>query len=165
MSDSAAFLLHATAIGIGASVFMDLWIAVQKRVCKVSSLDYALVGRWIGHLPNRFAHASISAASPIAGEAVMGWAAHYATGVLFAAILLAIWGLEWAGNPTLPPALIVGLATVAAPFLILQPAFGAGIAASRTPRPNIARARSLVTHGSFGLGLYLAAEVISWLKL
>jgi hypothetical protein len=47
---------------------------------------------------------------------------------------------------------------VAAPFLLLQPALGAGIAASRTPRPNVARRRSLVTHLVFGLGLYLAAE-------
>jgi Protein of unknown function (DUF2938) len=60
---------------------------------------------------------------------------------------------------------MVGLATVAAPFLILQPAFGAGIAASLTPRPNIARVRSLLTHLSFGLGLYLAAEVVSRLNL
>jgi hypothetical protein len=96
---------------------------------------------------------------------VIGWAAHYAIGVLFAGVLLAIWGLDWARNPSLPPALIVGVSTVAAPFLILQPALGAGIAASRTPRPNFARARSLVAHVSFGLGLYLAAEVVSRLDL
>ncbi|MEZ0237260.1 MAG: DUF2938 family protein [Methylophilaceae bacterium] len=33
---------------------------------------------------------------------------------------------------------------------------GAGIAASRTPRPNAARIQSLITHGVFGLGLYIA---------
>ena len=65
----------------------------------------------------------------------------------------------WAARPTLPPALIVGIATVAAPFLILQPGMGAGIAASRTPKPGVARLRSLMAHASFGVGLYLAGWV------
>ena len=51
------------------------------------------------------------------------------------------------------PALTVGIGSVAAPFLLMQPAMGAGIAASRTPRPSAARMRSLVTHGVFGVGL------------
>jgi Protein of unknown function (DUF2938) len=45
----------------------------------------------------------------------------------------------------------------------LQPALGAGIAASRTPRPNIARLRSIITHLSFGIGLYVAAQAWSLL--
>jgi hypothetical protein len=55
--------------------------------------------------------------------------------------------------------LIVGLGSVAAPFLLMQPGMGAGIAASRTPRPTAARLRSLVTHGIFGLGLYATGWV------
>jgi hypothetical protein len=165
MPESISLLLYATAIGIGATAFMDLWTTLQKRLFNVASLDYALVGRWLGHLPRGFAHAPISAAPAITGEATIGWTAHYAIGVLFAAVLLAIWGLDWARNPSLPPALIVGVSTVVAPFLILQPALGAGIAASRTPGPNVARARSLVTHFSFGLGLYLAGEAVSRLNL
>ncbi|OVZ64709.1 hypothetical protein CDO44_00395 [Pigmentiphaga sp. NML080357] len=55
------------------------------------------------------------------------------------------------------PALALGVATVVAPFFILQPGLGAGIAASKTPRPNAARLRSLVTHAVFGLGLYISA--------
>ncbi|MEW6332336.1 MAG: DUF2938 family protein, partial [Pseudomonadota bacterium] len=42
----------------------------------------------------------------------------------------------------------------AAPFLVMQPGMGAGIAARRTPRPAAARVQSLVTHAIFGLGLY-----------
>jgi hypothetical protein len=40
------------------------------------------------------------------------------------------------------------------PFLVMQPAMGAGIAASRTRNPGAARLQSLVTHAVFGLGLY-----------
>ena len=47
--------------------------------------------------------------------------------------------------------------TVVAPFFILQPAMGAGIAASRAPHPNAARLRSILTHTVYGIGLYLSA--------
>ena len=60
-------------------------------------------------------------------------------------------------RPTLVPALTVSSATLVAPFLVMQPAMGAGIAASKTPRPNVARLRSIVTHTAYGFGLYGSA--------
>lgn len=106
-------------------------------------------------------HVRIADASPVNGELIIGWTVHYLIGILFAALLLFIWGLDWAYQPRLTPALIVGIATVAAPFLIMQPAMGAGIAAAKTPRPWLARFRSLMAHGVFGLGMYLSALAIS----
>ena len=153
-------LLRAVLIGGGATLVMDLWALLLKRLFGAPSLDYAMVGRWIGHLPRgRLTHPGIARSAPVAGERAIGWIAHYAIGIGFALLLLAIWGPAWAARPTLPPALIVGIATVAAPFLILQPGMGAGIAASRTPKPGVARLRSLMAHASFGVGLYLAGWV------
>ena len=86
----------------------------------------------------------------------MGWFAHYSIGVTFAVLLLAVYGLEWARKPTLLPALSIGIVTVVAPLFILQPALGAGIASSKTPRPVFNSVKSLATHTVFGLGLYLA---------
>ncbi len=127
-------LLRAVLIGVGATLVMDLWALLLKRLFNAPSLDYAMVGRWIGHLPRgRLTHPGIARSAPIAGERAIGWIAHYAIGVLFALLLLALWGPAWAARPTLLPALIVGIATVAAPFLILQPGMGAGIAHSRMP--------------------------------
>lgn len=60
--------------------------------------------------------------------------------------------------------LALGVATVAAPWLLMQPAMGAGIAASRTPSPAKNRVRSLVNHAVFGLGLYLAALLLAWIS-
>jgi hypothetical protein len=77
--------------------------------------------------------------------------------------LLAIFGLDWARHPTLGPALLVGIGTVAAPCLVMQPGMGAGVAASRTPRPGAARLQSLVTHTVFGVGLYAAGWGAHWL--
>lgn len=66
-----------------------------------------------------------------------------------------------AGPRITPSALLAGLVTVAVPWLVMQPGFGMGIAASRTPNPTAARLRSLVTHLVFGLGLYAAGRVIA----
>ncbi|RZJ03252.1 MAG: DUF2938 family protein, partial [Haliea sp.] len=55
-----------------------------------------------------------------------------------------------------------GLLTVAAPWLLMQPAMGAGIASCRTPAPMKNRIRSLVNHAVFGLGLYLAAVLVAF---
>ena len=41
----------------------------------------------------------------------------------------------------------------------MEPGMGAGIAASRTPRPAASRLQSLVTHTIFGIGLYAAARL------
>ncbi len=95
------------------------------------------------------------------GETLIGWSAHYLTGIAYAALLTGIWGSDWISRPSIEPALIVGIGTVAAPFLLMQPGMGAGIAASRTPRPNVARFHSLLNHAVFGLGLYLTAVAVS----
>lgn len=159
---TAMLLLHATVIGTGATLVMDVWAIVRKRLLGVPALNYGLVGRWLAWLPRgRLCHHPIAATPPVRGEQAIGWIAHYLTGIAFAGILLALWGLDWTRHPTLVPALIVGLGSVAAPFLLMQPAMGAGIAASRTPRPNVARLHSLVTHAVFGMGLYGAGWVAS----
>jgi hypothetical protein len=158
------FMTRAILIGIGATLLMDLWALLLQRAFGISSLDYTMVGRWLGHMPaGQFTHASIAQAGEIRGERFIGWTAHYGTGILFAGILLAACGPDWAREPTLAPALAAGILTVAAPFCIMQPGMGFGIAASRRPKANIARLRSLVTHTVFGLGLYVSAAILAQL--
>lgn len=160
MSNAAEIVVRTVLIGAGGTACMDLWAVFLRRAFGVRSLDYALLGRWIGHFPRgRFAHESIAAAAPVRGERVLGWAAHYTIGITFAAALLAIWGLSWARSPTPMPAIVVGVATLAAPLFVMQPCMGLGIAASRTPRPNLARLKSLGTHLVYGLGAYGAAAL------
>jgi hypothetical protein len=159
------YLKYAVLIGVGATIAMDAWGIVRTRLLGVAPMNYGMVGRWIAYLARgRFRHDPIAASPKIRGEQLLGWAAHYLIGIAFAAVLLALWGMDWVRNPTLAPALIVGICTVAAPFLIMQPAMGAGIAASRTPRPMSARIQSVVTHTIFGLGLYLAGEAINLIQ-
>ena len=154
------YLVCALVMGVGATALMDLWAIARRWVFGVSPPNYGLVGRWFAHLARgRFRHESIATSSAVHGERVIGWVAHYVVGVLFAALLLGVWGLAWVRHPTIGPALVVGIGTVLAPFLVMQPGMGAGVAASRTPRPSAARVQSLVTHTIFGLGLYASGWV------
>jgi hypothetical protein len=157
-------VMRAILIGVGATAFMDIVAAARTRWFAVPSADYALVGRWLVYLAHgRFRHDAIAASPLVRGERLIGWTAHYVIGVMFAVVLLAIWGLDWACDPTIVPALIVGIASVAAPFLLMQPGMGAGIAASRTAHPAAARLRSFSSHAIFGVGLYAAGWASRWI--
>lgn len=154
-------LPQAVVVGIGATAVMDLWSLALKR-SGVPTMDFALLGRWVGHLfHGQVAHEAIRRARPVAGEVGLGWLTHYAVGIVFAGLLVALQGVSWLDDPAVLPALAWGLATAAAPLLVLQPAMGAGIASSRTPAPLKNSLRSLANHAVFGLGLYLSAAALS----
>lgn len=162
MNDTLELLMRGALIGIGGAVLMDVWGLVARRAFEIRGLDYALLGRWIGHLGGgRFFHESIASAEPIRGERVLGWTAHYSIGIVFALALLLVHGLEWAREPTLWPALVTGWVTIVAPWLVMQPGMGAGAAASRTPNPRAARLRNLATHTVYGIGLYASALALA----
>lgn len=150
--------VRASVIGIGATVILDLWIAVGSRLFGISGPDWAMVGRWVGHMASgRFVHANIDRASPINGELALGWMVHYVTGIVYGLILVTIWGGEWLRQPTiLPPMLLLWMFLVA-PYFVMMPGMGEGIAASRTPHPNLERLKSVVGHSVFGFGMYLVA--------
>jgi hypothetical protein len=151
-------VLVAGAIGAGATLLMDLWNLFLGRAFAVRSLDYCLLGRWVAHMQvGTLRHASIAEAAPRRGECRLGWLTHYGIGVSLAIVFVALSGGEWLARPQLRSSLIFGWVTLAFPLLILQPAIGLGIAASKVARPARARLKSFATHTVFGVGLYLAA--------
>ena len=158
--------LSTVLTGVGASLLMDAWTVIRHRWLGIPPLDFAMVGRWIGHMPRgRYVHHPISASRSIVGERALGWIAHYLIGIAFAGLLPVMAGVAWFCHPTIAPALVAGIAGVVAPFFIMQPAFGLGIAASRSPRPAFARVHSLLNHAMFGLGLYATGELLHLLPI
>ncbi|MDO5065539.1 MAG: DUF2938 family protein [Actinomyces bowdenii] len=150
---------QAAAVGVGATMVMDAAAAILRRR-GIPSLDYALLGRWIGHMPRgAFTHRSIMAADPVPHEKELGWAAHYAIGTGFAIVMVAV-RPSWLERPTLAPAMATGVATTAAPWLCMQPAFGLGVAASKAPDPTRARISSLRAHAIYGAGLWASGRVL-----
>jgi hypothetical protein len=155
-------ILGATLIGLGATLLIDLWALLLKRCFNIPSLSYCLLGRWLLHMPSgTFLHDSIGGATPKRHECPTGWVAHYLIGTTLAVLFIFVAPRTWLPSPTLLPALAFGVATTLVPYLVMQPALGLGIAASRTPKPNQARLKSLSTHAVFGLGLYLWATLLS----
>jgi hypothetical protein len=163
MGIEADYILGAIAVGIGATLIMDLWNQFLKRAFSIPSLSYCLLGRWLRHMPGgTFRHASITGAPQKPYECTVGWIAHYTIGVGFALVFVGVASRDWLARPTLLPALLYGIGTVVLPFFIMQPSIGLGIAASRTPKPRQARLKSLMTHTVFGVGLYVCALGVSY---
>ena len=153
------FPTRVILLGTLATILLDVWMLLLKRL-KVPMLDMALLGRWFGHLlQGRLTGGPITGAASVRGERGIGWAAHYAVGIVFASLFAGLMGDAWMREPTPVPALLFGVATVAAPLFIMQPAMGAGIASSRTRTPLRNVIKSTVNHAVFGGGLYLAALI------
>ena len=144
-------------IGFFATLVIDIWAVVVKYILRLPTANWALVGRWIGYLPRgKFVHHGIADSAAIPNELKIGWVAHYLTGIFYGIAYLGIVQGILSRNPSLISALIFGLVTLVAPWLILQPCMGAGLCASRTPRPGVLRVVNVSAHAVFGVSLYVA---------
>ncbi len=157
--------LKIIVIGIGATFTMDSYSFILK-LFGIKGLDYRFLGRWIGHTFNgKYYHNKIMDSPPIKHELIIGQIAHYSIGITFAFLLVMLFGKKWLNNPSLFPALMIGLLTIVAPFFIMQPAFGFGIAGSNLPHPNQARLMSLIIHCVYGFGLFVTALIVHRIEL
>ena len=155
------FYFSIFMLGIMATLWIDMYSVVLKRYFNIPSLDYKFVGRWLFYiLKGQLTHRNITQSPETKGEKIIGWISHYIIGLIFAALFILIMGQSWLLQPELKSALIFGIASVSIPFLIMQPCFGFGIAASKLPNAHFARLKSLSTHAMFGIGLYLTAECL-----
>jgi hypothetical protein len=140
---------RAIAIGIGATVLMDLWALFLHKAFGQPRPNWGPVGRWVWHLTDKVFHDDIGTAAPYAHEVALGWAFHYFVGIVYGIILVVLAGTGWLSAPTFLPAFILGIVTV-----------GAGWAASKLPNPMKVRALNLVAHTVFALGMFSTALLI-----
>lgn len=158
---SFSMVTTAVAMGIGATMLLDLWAQALNRAFGIPTPNWALVGRWFAYLPRgRFLHDDIARTEPLRQELAVGWAMHYAVGILFALVTVALGGAGWVARPTLLLPLAVGLVTVGCGWFILQPGMGAGIAAAKRPDRSRIRLLNVLGHIVFGLGLYGVALLL-----
>jgi hypothetical protein len=164
MNNLALSIMSTILIGLGATLTFDLWAQFLKHAFKINPSNICLVGRWLRYMPEgTFKHANIVSTPQKSAECIVGWMAHYTIGTTFAIAFVALEGNNWLQHPTLIPAIVYGIITVLAPFIIMQPLMGLGYAASKTSNPTQARIRSLMNHTAFGTGLYLFALLVNWL--
>ena len=140
MSGAAELLFKAALVGIGGTIVLDLWALFMARVVGLPATDWAMVGRWFGNMSRgRFVQETMTKAEPVKGELAIGWIAHYTIGVCYGLLLLA-WGRDWIGRPTLLPPMILVWVLLVAPYSMMMPGMGMGIAGSRTPKPPTSHA-------------------------
>jgi hypothetical protein len=164
MNTIVLYAISTIFMGLGATLTFDLWALFLKYAFRINPSNFCLVGRWIRYLIEGVVRQfHIGSAPQKSGECLVGWIAHYMTGIAFAIGFSMFVGGNWLQHPRLIPALIFGMVTVLAPFFIMQPAFGLGIAGSKTSNPTQTRIRSLMNHIVFGIGLYLFALLVNWL--
>jgi len=150
-------VLHGALMGIFATLGTDVWAAIVKHVLRLPTANWAMVGRWFAYIPRGiFVHRPVSESAAVPGELAIGWAAHYIVGILYGVSYLVMVGVLFSSKPTLTTALAFGLATLVAPWFIMQPGMGAGFLASRMPRPGLTRLISVSMHAAFGVSLYVA---------
>ena len=158
---TAELLFQILCMGIGATLIMDIWLFILKKF-NLPTLNFALLGRWVGWIfQGKFTHTSIAQSPATQHEYALGWLAHYSVGILFAFGFILIVGNSWLVQPQFYSAFCFGLITVLMPFLIMQPAMGAGIASAKTAQPLRNALRSLINHSVFGCGLYLSAQLLA----
>lgn len=158
-------IIRIILVGIGATALMDIWSMLLK-ILGIPTLNYALVGRWVGHIfEGKILHTHIGKSIPVQNELWLGWGTHYITGILFCALLVHLECIAWLNDPKWLPAVVLGAATVIFPFFIMQPAMGMGFAAQRTPTPLKNCMRSFLAHLIFGYGLYLSAKFLKYISI
>jgi len=148
-------LLTGILIGIIGTIGLDIWALAVRRLFSLPATNWAMIGRWVAHIPRgRFFHSPIAASEEVDHELTIGWCVHYLTGVFYGVLYLFIVKLIPGGTPSLLSALIFGLATLAAPWLIMQPGLGLGFFASNTPNPWRTRLINVSMHLAFALAMY-----------
>jgi hypothetical protein len=152
------FLWKSLLIGAGGTLAMDVWALVLNRAAGIPLPNWALVGRWFCHIPRgRLFHDDIAAARGFESERAVGWISHYAIGIVYAGVLIAVMGPDWLAAPTFLPAWILGMVTIGAGWFLLQPGMGAGIASSRRANASQIRLLNVLAHTVFATGLWATA--------
>jgi hypothetical protein len=155
-------LWRSVAIGVGGTVLMDIWAVLLWLLAGQSKPNWAPVGRWFWHLrTGKVFHDNIGTAEPYAHEQALGWISHYAVGIAYGILLVAITGPVWLAAPTFLPAWIVGIVTIGAGWFLLQPGLGIGWAASKLPNPNKVRFLNFLSHTVFAAGMYGTALLLA----
>ena len=153
----ALFMAQVIFMGIVATVVIDIWAVILSTIFKLPTTNWSMVGRWCAHLrTGQFIHRPISQLKPVKYEQTIGWLFHYIIGIGYAYLYVMLMVFIFIKDPSLTSAIIYGLVTLIAPWLVLQPALGLGLFARLAEKPNTIRALNLSVHLIFGVALYFS---------
>jgi hypothetical protein len=147
----------SVSVGVLATVSMDAVFAAASQIggARFTSdkVGLEIVGRWAAGLAcGRFAHDDMAAEPALRGEAVLGLAVHYVTGISLTAAYYEL--LRRGGRkPRLVSATAFGAATALLPLLVMYPSWGLGPFALRSGEASRLVRIMLLGHTAFGTAI------------
>ena len=151
-------MLKFMLLGAIATFFLDVLGIGLAKIFKTKTRNWGTVGQWLKGLC-QFKWVYVTKDYPQAPdfhEQVLGWGFHYAVGMGYGLILFMLAGTGYLNQPTLLPALWVGLVLpTLASWLIFMPCMGAGLFGHKAKNIKITVFFVLSMHVIFMLGLYL----------
>lgn len=155
------FLMQDVFTGILSTLIMDCNSLLMKHIFKIKILNYAWLGRWLLSIQDgKLVHQNITHSSIKKHEKALGWFLHYLIGILLVFIFLYSCK-QYNFDLNFKNSLIFSILTTLIPFLIMQPLFGFGFFASKTPNQMISLRNSIISHLSFGVGIYICLKIIT----
>ena len=147
----------SVTVGVLATLSMDAFFLAASQLggARFTSdkVGLELVGRWAGGLARgRLRHQDLAAEPALRGEAALGLAVHYLTGIALTQayyVLLRRGGLK----PGVLPSTAFGVATALLPTLILYPSWGLGPFALRSGEAARLLRIMVLGHTAFGTAI------------
>ena len=151
-------------LGIFATACFDFWNYLLE-LCFGLTMDWSMIGRWVGHMfQGDFMLHHVPQSAPIPHESAIGWVTHYTIGITYA-FLYCFTMLALKRKPTLLNCVVFSWALMLFPFLLVQPAMGAGYFSHLATQPWDARLTTFSFHTIFGIGLFKACQLEKTTKL
>jgi hypothetical protein len=154
--------LRSFIVGMLATFTMDGLTVLTIKLGLIAPLPPRLIGRWFASVARgQLVHTDIGQLTPINYELAVEVPLHYAIGITLALTYLlmsSVLGLH-PKNPVF--ALVFALFTCALPWFVMFPAMGYGWFGTHGPIGTRLFLDSLVTHCLYGVGLWLAASMLS----
>jgi hypothetical protein len=149
----------SVTVGVLATLSMDAFFLAASQLggARFTSdkVGLELVGRWAGGLARgRLRHADMAAEPALRGEAALGLAVHYLTGVTLTQAYYE--ALRRGGRrPSLESATAFGAVTALLPLLVMYPSWGLGPFALRSGEAARLLRIMLLGHTAFGAAIGL----------
>jgi hypothetical protein len=153
-------ILQILITGIVATATLDIWQQIYRLAFGTPITDWAMIGRWVGHIPDgRFVQPDIGNAPPIANERMLGWIVHYFVGIGYAVVYLLLMRFVVGSPPSFISPLVFGAVSVVVTWFFMEPILGAGVMGSKIPGQAGAMVHDFTSHLSLGVGLFIGNRV------
>lgn len=155
-------ILGALVVGIVGNVTLDLWQQIVRIVFHQPITNWAMVARWVGHLPEgKLMWDDIDKAPPVPHENVWGWVVHYVVGPGLGVFYVALVRFVVHEPLSFASAMTFGVLSVSLTWFVVEPLLGLGPMASHLPNRTAVRILDFTSHLSFGFGLYVGGVLAS----